>query len=496
MKFSSYSLNKEFVEALNKLNYVDLTEVQEKTLATLLKGKSLIAKSATGSGKTHAYLVPLIQNLDSSFIGVQGLILVPTTELALQVGNFISDLEKLYPYFHAISLTSIREKEEALAKLKNLTKPTILVATPGRVEDIFFNSKKSFSYKINTIVFDEADMLFEDSYMESIYRVYDSFKPKQVMVFTATMKEHRIADIKKMLHVNNVIETSQIRTADNVRHILLDIRHLSKVDALIKYLSIVKPFFGLVFCSSKKDIEEVYDKLNDLGIRSTILTGGLESRQRKAVLKQLDSGEINLLLASDVASRGIDFKDVSHVISLDIPTDLDYYYHRAGRTGRYNKTGTSSELFASTGSSTLESSINNDIALMMVLANKFSLFLTNLINRLYENSNINFKYTILPISYYNENKYVDTSFKLASSGYSLLLPSLALGFSQKDLGNIKDLENEVLDLDEKLIPPKTSYTQNNEQNPGGAPKKEESEKSPKTLENEKSLDNQTGGDSD
>lgn len=341
MKFSSYKLNGGLVNALKKLGYIDLTEVQEKSLATLLKGKSLIAKSATGSGKTHAYLVPLIQNLDTSFIGVQSLILVPTTELAIQVGNFIADIEKLYPYFHAVSLTSIRDKEEALAKLKNINLPTIVVATPGRVEDIFFNSKKSFNYKINTIVFDEADMLFEDSYMDSIYRIYNAFTPKQVMVFTATMKEHRIVDIKKMLHVSEMIETKAIRTADTVRHILLDIRHLSPSEALIKYLEIAKPFFALVFCSSKKDIEAIYDKLNDLGIKSSILTGGLESRQRKAILKQLENKEINLLLASDVASRGIDFKDVSHVISLDIPKDLDYYYHRAGRTGRINKSGTS-----------------------------------------------------------------------------------------------------------------------------------------------------------
>ena len=160
----------------------------------------------------------------------------------------------------------------------------------------------------------------------------------------------------------------------------------------------------------------------------------------------------------------------------------------------YNKSGTSSELFASTGSSTLESSIDNDAALMMVLANKFSLFLTNLINRLFANSNIDFKYVILPITNYNVHKYVDTSLKLASSGYSLLLPSLAMGFSQKDLVNIKDLENDVLSLTDKLIPPQTSYTQNGE-GTTGAPKKEQSEKNPRTLENEKSLDNQTGGGS-
>lgn len=163
----------------------------------------------------------------------------------------------------------------------------------------------------------------------------------------------------------------------------------------------------------------------------------------------------------------------------------------------FNKTGTSGELFASTGSSTLEASVNNDMALMMILANKFSLFLTNLINRLYENSNISFKYTILPITYYNSDKYIDSSFKLASSGYSFLLPGLAQGLSQRDLVNVKNLENDVLKLTDKLIPLVSSYTQGNEaeNSEGGAPKKEDSEKAPKTLENEKSLDNQTGGGS-
>ena len=132
---------------------------------------------------------------------------------------------------------------------------------------------------------------------------------------------------------------------------------------------------------------------------------------------------------------------------------------------------------------------------MMILANKFSLFLTNLINRLYENSNINFKYTILPITYYNSNKYIDTSFKMASSGYSFILPGLALGFSQRDLVNVKDLENEVLKLSEKLIPLQSAHTQSGENPEGGAPKKEGTEKAPKTIENEKSLDNQTGGGS-
>lgn len=158
----------------------------------------------------------------------------------------------------------------------------------------------------------------------------------------------------------------------------------------------------------------------------------------------------------------------------------------------YNEAGVSGQLFASTGSSTLETSIKNDIALMMILGNKFSSFVTSLVNRLYSNSNIDFKYTILPITYYNEEKYMDSSFKLASSGYSFLLPALASGFSQKDLGNIKELENDVLKLDERLIPLVSSYTRSAaDSKKSGAPAKEEQEKAPQTIKNEESLNNNT-----
>ena len=156
----------------------------------------------------------------------------------------------------------------------------------------------------------------------------------------------------------------------------------------------------------------------------------------------------------------------------------------------YNEGGVSGQIFASSSNSSLEISLENDLALMMYLGNKYSMFVSNLINKEYANSNINFKYEILPITYYNSEKYIDTTLKMANSGYSFILPTLALGFSQSDLGNLKDLENDVLKLGEKLIPLTTSYTQSTEDNKGGAPKKEEQEKADQTVENEKSLDNQ------
>lgn len=153
----------------------------------------------------------------------------------------------------------------------------------------------------------------------------------------------------------------------------------------------------------------------------------------------------------------------------------------------YYQSGTSGQLFAATGNLALDSSIKNDLSLVMVLAHKFENFVTNTINKLYSNSNISFKYMILPITRYNEKEYIENAFKLANGGYSLLLPALAMGFSQNDLSNLKDLENNVLNLTDKLIPLSTSYTQSGE-NEEGAPAKPIEEKAPKTLENQDTLD--------
>lgn len=341
MKFSSYNLNPELINALNELDYFDLTPIQGLSLKDALKGKSMICKSATGSGKTHAFLVPVIQNLNLKFVGLQSVIIVPTVELCLQCSKFLTKIEEKYPYFKSVMVTSLRDKDEALLKLKNATVPTIVIATPGRLLDIFNKSKKSFNIAVSTLVYDEADMLFEESYQEESYEIFNILKPKQTLVFTATMKEHEIATLKKNLHISIVLSTENIRTSNTVKHQLINIRHLSKEEALEKYLAFVKPYFALVFCSSKKEIEKTHEYFASRDYDSYLLTGGSDSRQRKSLLNRLDKNDVHLVFASDVASRGIDFKDVSHVISLDLPLDTDYYYHRAGRSGRINKDGIS-----------------------------------------------------------------------------------------------------------------------------------------------------------
>ena len=209
--------------------------------------------------------------------------------------------------------------------------------------------------------------------------------------------------------------------------------------------------------------------------------------------EEMHKGAVGMLKSNENISVLTTYADVEAIVSKTSSDSARDNINKMLQT-IYNDSGTSSQLFAATGSSTLDTSIKNDAALMMNFAYQFSNFVTNLINRLYSNSNIDFKYSILPITYYNEKEYLEMTFKTASSGYSLLLPAMVLGMSQKDLLNVKDLENDVLDLRSKLIPPESSYTQSGT-GQVGAPKKEESEKAPKTLANERSLDNQMEGGS-
>ena len=208
---------------------------------------------------------------------------------------------------------------------------------------------------------------------------------------------------------------------------------------------------------------------------------------------EMHAGAVGMLKGNKNISVLTTYADVDAVVSKTTGESTSKILEQIEKN-IYAQAGVSGQIFSSTGSSTLDASIKNDIALMMYLANKFSRFITNSINRIYGNTNITFKYQILPVSIHNMDKFVDQSFKLSGSGYSYLLPVVALGLSQRDIVNLKELENDVLKLGEKLIPLSSSYTQSSD-NPTGRPKLDDSEKAEKTIKNEESLDNQAGGGS-
>ena len=206
---------------------------------------------------------------------------------------------------------------------------------------------------------------------------------------------------------------------------------------------------------------------------------------------EMHAGAVGMLKGNKNISVLTTYADVDAVVSKTTGESTSKTLEQIEKN-IYAQAGVSGQIFSSTGSSTLDASIKNDIALMMYLANKFSRFITNSINRIYGNTNITFKYQILPVSIHNMDKFIDQSFKLSGSGYSYLLPVVALGLSQRDIVNLKELENDVLKLGEKLIPLSSSYTQSGD-NAVGRPKLDDSEKAEKTIKNEESLDNQAGG---
>lgn len=339
MKFNSYAIDKELIDVLGQLNYIDATPIQEATIVYALRGTSFVAKSETGSGKTHAYLIPLINNLDSEINDVQAIIVEPTIELCLQCHNFILQIEKKYQRFKSYCFSSSLKND--LDSLNNLSLPSILILTPGRLKDILSSRAMSLKY-IKTLVLDEVDMLLEGEQASEMISLIDKLHVNQKMIFTATMKEHQVTSLKKLFGISIFIDVNKKNySSNNVKHHLVDIKHRPLDEAIETLLKFEKPYFTLVFASTKKLIKDLFEKLSIKGIKCAILSSDQSPRERKNIMNRINNGEYSLVLCSDLVSRGLDFNNVSHVISLDIPMNLDYYYHRAGRTGRYKNKGDS-----------------------------------------------------------------------------------------------------------------------------------------------------------
>ena len=342
MKFSSYNLDKELINVLTSLGYVDLTPIQEKTLTKILKGKSLVCKSETGSGKTHSFLIPALNNIDKELNAIQVLIVSPTTILANQTYEFAREICDQIEGLSCKVFTADKDKNKNLNELSfGKEMPKLVIGTPGRLVDLLINNKADVS-KIKLFVLDEADMLLDESYVEDIITIIDRINPKQRLIFTATMKNHLIADTYKFINAEEIIDIDKkVKVNRNVSHHFVDIKHKDVVEQIINFLNIQNPYFTLIFASEKTKVEKVYRQLNEHGVACSILNGNMQSRENKINLRRIKQGEFNVVVCSDMVSRGLDLEDVSCVISLDLPKDLDYYFHRAGRTGRINKKGDS-----------------------------------------------------------------------------------------------------------------------------------------------------------
>jgi len=325
---------KEFIE-LN--GFKELTAVQNEVLRYANSHKDIIALSKTGTGKTHAYLIPIMEMINTKSDKTQVVISLPTRELAFQVNQNCKLMQEILPDLRIQLLSGGTDKKRSIAKLEST--PHIVIGTPGRIKDLFETNVLRVDF-VQMFVIDEADMTLEFGFLEDIDKVFSHMvKNPQVLCFSATFPEELHKFVNKYLNKPKTIKVDDKKRDPHINHVLVSCKHKDYKEQAFDILKGFKPYVCLIFANSKEYADETYEYLINKGIKALLLHGGLESRDRQKAIKDLQAKKYIYVVCSDVASRGIDIDGISHVISMGLPNQLQYYTHRAGRTGRNEKDG-------------------------------------------------------------------------------------------------------------------------------------------------------------
>ena len=338
MKFSELDLKPEILKALTDMGYQDLTPIQEKTFSPILNGRDLLARAETGSGKTAACGIPLVQMIDPSLNAIQVLILVPTRELALQYVEEINNISRLAD---VVPFAVFGGFPMEIQKAKLRDRVHILVATPGRLIDFLYHTTSIDLSSVRTLVLDEADEMLKMGFIEDMDFIMSCLIHKhQTLFFAATMPEEINRLIRAYLKVPVRVELNKEQVAPQslVHHFQYTGRR-DRLDALIEYLKREKISQAIIFCNSRHHGEKLIKELEGKFESIEYIHGGLEQSRRTSIFERFRRNKITFMVATDIASRGLDFSHVSHVINYDYPFGQESYTHRTGRTGRMGRAG-------------------------------------------------------------------------------------------------------------------------------------------------------------
>lgn len=340
-KFDKFNFQPFIINAVKQMGFYEPTEIQERLMPAVLKGESAIGQSQTGTGKTHSYVLPMLQKVNVSKQEVQAIITAPTRELATQIHQEVLKVTEHCAEGEEITARLYiggTDKQRTIEKLK--TQPQIVVGTPGRINDLI-KEHALFVHTAPMLIVDEADLMLDMGFLEDVDQIASRMPEKlQMLVFSATIPEKLKPFLKKYMENPKYIqiEPKQV-TAAKIEHRLLPSRHRNKVnlvhDALIQF----NPYLAIVFTNTKKKADEVADGLMSKGLKVGRIHGDLNPRERKKMMKQIMDLEYQYIIATDLAARGIDIQGISHVINYELPTDLDFYIHRVGRTARAGHSG-------------------------------------------------------------------------------------------------------------------------------------------------------------
>lgn len=346
-QFTRFNLKPFLIEAIQELQFIKPTEIQERLIPTILKGESAIGQSQTGTGKTHAYLLPIMNNINPSIDGVQAIIAAPTRELANQIYH---EVQKIISFCSADEMISAKcfvggtDKQRTIEKLKR--QPQIVVGTPGRINDLI-NEQALIVYTATTLVVDEADLMLDMGFINDVDQIASRMAEQlQILVFSATIPEKLKPMLRKYMENPKYSHVAPKQaTASKIVHRLIPLRNREKLSLLHDILITFNPYLAIVFTNTKKMADEVADGLLEKGLKVGRIHGDLNPRERKKMMKQINDLEYQYVVATDLAARGIDIKGVSHVINFELPTDLDFYVHRVGRTARADYSGVAITLY-------------------------------------------------------------------------------------------------------------------------------------------------------
>ncbi len=337
MKFSELGIPSNILGAIEKMGYEEMTPIQEATYPIISEGHDLCALAETGSGKTAACAIPLIQKVDPALNAIQGLVIVPTRELCIQ---YVAEIQKIAKNTSVIPFAVYGgfDKDIDIAKLKHGVH--ILVATPGRLLDYLYSGVLSFRH-VKCAILDEADELLKVGFLEDIEFIMSCIiREHQTLLFSATMPE----DIKKLAHdclrdPRHISLITERKAPTSIDHYFAYHHPKDKLAALTKYLKEEDVKQALVFCNARHMVDKLYSSIRKEFESVGYIHAGLSQDKRSSIFRQFKERKIRYLLASDVAGRGLDFSHVSHVVNWSLPRGRELYTHRTGRTGRMGRKG-------------------------------------------------------------------------------------------------------------------------------------------------------------
>lgn len=338
MKFDELNIDERILRAIEDMGFEETSPIQTQAIPAVCEGIDVVGQAQTGTGKTAAYTIPMLMKIDPQIKKPQAIVLCPTRELAVQVAE---EIRKLAKYMSDIKVLPVYGGQEIVRQIKSLkTGVQIIVGTPGRVMDHMRRKTVKFD-NINMVILDEAYEMLDMGFREDMETILtETPEDRQTVMFSATMPK-AIMDIarnfQKDARIIKVVRKEL--TVSNIEQFYYEVRPKNKTEVLCRLIDIYNPRLSVVFCNTKRQVDELISELKGRGYFADGIHGDMKQQQRDRVMDDFRSGKVDILIATDVAARGIDVDDVDMVFNYDIPQDEEYYVHRIGRTGRAGRSG-------------------------------------------------------------------------------------------------------------------------------------------------------------